>query len=209
MLQQRLPEDGRMDAPTYPSSAGGRTTQEVGFFDAPASVLARWFIEDEQAAASHTPAWKGLADAVRDLASTEVLTLRAFVPLGSWTLLPTDGPNGTDVGLLHSHATRSLGCLAIRAVCADGVYPAVIMEVCAADGGPPLMLRRSVVAANDGGRWVFEETGPPFEFEHVDRYRAPRKVDRFPPEMLYEHLRALGVPLDAEPDWEQAIVVRA
>lgn len=112
-----------MDAPTYPSSAGGPTTQEVGSFDAPASVLATWFIGDEHGATSHAPGWIGLDDAARDLASTDVLTLRAFVPLGSWTLLLTNGPHGTDVGLLHSHATRSLGCLAVRAVCADGKYP--------------------------------------------------------------------------------------
>ena len=71
------------------------------------------------------------------------------------------------------------------------------------------MVRRSVVAADDGVTWLFEQAGEPFEFERVDRYQATRVVDRFSREMLDEYLRALGVPLDAQPNWAEAVVVGA
>lgn len=60
---------------------------------------------------------------------------------------------------------------------------------------------------NDGGPWRFITHGEPFSFE-IDRYSLPRKRDRFTGELLNEYLRALGVPLDQEPRWNDAWVVR-
>jgi hypothetical protein len=175
----------------------------------PARQLAEWFVESDSALIQSTPGWNDLADAVHDLAPTAALTTRAFVPLDVWTLLLTNGPLGTDVGMLPSHAARSLGCVGNRAVWADGShhqYPAVILEVYSVDGEGPLRVRRTIAAANDGGRWVFEQTGEPYGFEHTEYYAARRKADRFPPDLLHEYLRELGVPLDASPGWADSVV---
>ena len=143
--------------PAFPSSAGGATTETVGFFDATPVELADWFSSGDGALGQQRPGWKGLPDVTRDLAPTDVVTARAFVPLGRWTLLLTNGPSGTDLGVLPSQATRALGCLAIRAVWSDrrdAPCPAVLIEVFGPDGEPPLMARRSVAVAADGERWV-------------------------------------------------------
>ena len=193
-----------------PSPVGGVTTETVGLFDVPARTLAEWFRAGDPSLVLHSPGWDELEDATGDLAPTAVLTTRAFVPLRTWTVLLTNGPLGTDVGLLPSHATRALDCISIRAVCADRSrhpYPAVVLEVYAPDGKEPLKVRRTIAAANDGGRWVFEQTGEPFGFEHVDCYTVRRKADRFTPAMLHEYLGSLGVPLDTDPEWAGALTV--
>lgn len=196
--------------PAFPSPAGGATTETVGFFDATPVELADWFSSGDGALGQQRPGWKGLPDVIRDLAATDLVTARAFVPLGRWTLLLTNGPSGTDLGVLPSQATRGLGCLSVRAVWSDrrdASCPAVLIEVFAPDGEPPLMARRSVAVVADGERWVFESTGLPYRFEHIRRYGARRKADRFTPRMLHEYLRALHVPIDEEPDWAGAVVV--
>ena len=52
---------------------------------------------------------------------------------------------------------------------------------------------RALGAANDGGRWVFEQSGEPFPFEQVEQYQARRVRDRFTFEMLKDYLRHLGL----------------
>lgn len=55
--------------------------------------------------------------------------------------------------------------------------------------------------------WVFETTGEPLAFERVEEYARRRKADRFTCQLLYEYLRALGVPIDTEPEWAGALIV--
>jgi hypothetical protein len=79
---------------------------------------------------------------------------------------------------------------------ADEKYPATIWEVYASSsrgGDENLGYVRSIAAANDGGRWVFEQFGTPFSFERLDAYAAPRKRDRFPRQLLEEYLLAFGL----------------
>jgi hypothetical protein len=89
---------------------------------------------------------------------------------------------------------QRLGVLAMR-ICStppNALWPGVVWEVYAPEklgGEPPLFYRRSVCAMNDGGRWVFHQSGVPFEFEEVEAYCATRKRDRFRPEMLDRYLR--------------------
>jgi hypothetical protein len=79
----------------------------------------------------------------------------------------------------------------------DARHAAVIWEVYApeAQGGDKLGYRRSIAAADDGGRWVFEETGERYPFERPESYVAPRKRDRFTRDMLREYLRHFDVEL--------------
>ena len=80
------------------------------------------------------------------------------------------------------------------------MYPATVWEVYAPQslGGGPLNYRRSIAALDDGGHWVFEESGERYTFERVERYAARRKRDRFTKNVLCEYLRHFGVELFAD-----------
>lgn len=194
-----------------PSRAGGTVTHEVGYLEAKPEAVAAWLRDGLGSSWTiRSVAWDSLVGAAADLAPSVPVSRYAAVPAGSWCLILSNGPQGTDVGLLPSQAARELGCRAIRAVCVeddDPGYPARVLEVYGSDGDPPLSSRRSIVAANDGGRWVFEMTGEPFGFERAEAYARRRKADRFTCELLYEYLRALQVPIDVEPRWQNSVVV--
>ncbi|GAB2570310.1 hypothetical protein [Kribbella endophytica] len=193
-----------------PSSIAGPTTQEAGYFAAPHTRVADWFHADDGKWSVGSPRWTSLQDAAAALTPTAPITRYAFVDLAGWTLMLNNGPNGTDVGLMPSLAARELRCRAIRAVCVPDEgpgYPARILEVYGPDTESPLALERSVVAADDGGRWVFEASGRPYEFEDGDSRHRRHKRDRFTCEMLHRYLRALGVPATAEPDWATAVLI--
>jgi hypothetical protein len=190
-----------------PSSMAGVTTQQVGYFACDLERFVRWLhggLDGHWTV--RQPKWASLAHAVADLELGGMLTRYACVRIDGWTVLLSNGPNGTDVGVLPSYAARELGCRAIRAVCVDdeAKYPARILEVYSPAGEPPLAMERSIVAANDGGRWVFETSGTPLDFENQSAYRQRVKASRFSGEMLTAYLQALGVPTDAEPDWGDA-----
>lgn len=185
-------------------------TQQVGYFACGLEMFARWLHEGLDGSwAMKRPEWTSLAHAAADLAPGGVLTRYACMRIGEWTALLSNGPNGTDVGVLPSYAARELGCRAIRAVCVgdEAMYPARILEVYGPAGEAPLALERSVVVANDGGRWVFETSGSPFGFEDQTAYRKRMKSSRFSEEMLAAYLQALGVPVDVEPDWSDALLL--
>jgi hypothetical protein len=58
---------------------------------------------------------------------------------------------------------------------------------------------RAIYAVNDGGRWVFEQSGAPLPFEEPEHYKARRKKDRLPFELLDKYCRVLGIrPFDED-----------
>jgi hypothetical protein len=58
---------------------------------------------------------------------------------------------------------------------------------------------RGVEAVNDGGTWTFDTSGTPLPFEEPETYKAKRKRDRFPFELLDKYCRALGLrPFDED-----------
>jgi hypothetical protein len=195
---------------TLPSSIGGRITEEVGFFECDAATLAGWILQGLDGRwVKVIPGWSSLADALVTLQPAPILSRYACTPVDGWTALLSNGPLGTDVGALPSQAARELGCRAVRAVRVedDATYSARILEVYSPAGEPPLALQRSVVAANDGGRWVFETSGTPFPFEDPAAYSRRAKATRFTGEMLMTYLRALGVPAEVDPDWRTSRLV--
>jgi hypothetical protein len=125
-----------------------------------------------------------------------------FIPTRSaWTAYVSNPWTGTDAASpMRSMARRlSIRCLRVVAVphtlSGDrGRYGAVMLGVY----GPkqPEKLRstvRALAAANDGGHWVFDQSGEPFAFEQVERYQARRVRDRFTFEMLKDSLHHLGL----------------
>lgn len=193
-----------------PSSSGGLTTEQVGYFEAEVGVVAAWVCQGMGEGWSLSAAkWTSAANALASLVPNPIVSRYACIPVGGWTALLNNSPLGTDVGVLPSYAARELGATAIRVVCVDdgATYPARILEVYGPNGEPPLALVRSIVAANDGGQWVFETSGRPFPFEDVSVYRTRPKAGRLTAEMLTDYLRALGVPVDQEPNWAAAQLV--
>lgn len=196
---------------TLPSAVGGRTTEEVGYFECDAYSLAEWIRQglDGRWELRVRDAWASVNDAVAELAPRPLISKYACVPVGRWTIVLTNGPNGTDVGVLPSQAARELGCRAVRAVSVGdrNEFPARILAIYGPEGKPPLRLVRSIVAAKDGDRWVFEAAGTLLPFEDRSAYAQPVKARRLTPEMVHDYLRALGVPVDDEPDWSKATLV--
>jgi hypothetical protein len=202
---------GAPDNAAVVSLAGALSTEEVGYFDAEPATLAEWLCEGLGQGHHIRDAGVETATQAADLiAPGRPLTRHVVFPRRDWSMLLTDGPHGTDLGMLPSLAARELGCTGIRAVClADGAgpYPARILEVFGPGGVPPLLGVRSIATSNDGGRWVFETSGDALPFEDKAAYNEPRKADRFSPALLLAYLSKLGVPVDVEPKWEAGLLI--
>src|SRR5436305_11629065 len=89
---------------------------------------------------------------------------RLFVDTRSdWVAGFQNGIQGSDPFPAMSYLATRMEVLAMR-VCATAdlaKYPSVIWEVYAPEslgGKAPLGYRRCICAANDGGRWVFDES---------------------------------------------------
>ncbi|WP_317054824.1 hypothetical protein [Roseovarius rhodophyticola] len=102
-----------------------------------------------------------------------------------WTVVYRNGLNGSDPLSIARVLSRRMR---VRTMCVcskpDAVFPATMWSVY----DPDAVCRRSICAANDGGRWVFEQFGEPFDFENTSSFSARRKKDRFTPEMLATNL---------------------
>lgn len=122
-----------------------------------------------------------------------------------WTSFFSNGCRGSDPSLPMKQLAETLGTMSLRA-CAtpeDFPYQSVILEVYDApqSGADQYGYRRTIAASNDGGRWVFEQSGEPFQFEDTSHYDARRKRERFTREMLAANLVDLG----AQPLTERAL----
>ena len=143
-----------------------------------------------------------LADAFESLLPLSHSKMRRlFVATPSdWVACFQNGIQGSDPFPAMSYLAGHMGVLAMRVCCTpdDAKYPAVIWEVYAPEvrgGCPPLGYRRFIGASDDGGQWVFEESGERFPFEAVERYTSRRKRDRFTREMLGDYLHHFGIEL--------------
>lgn len=132
-----------------------------------------------------------------------ISTCYLFWPLNEeWTLYFDNGRLGTDASptsvlasRLHTDGIRI--CLADELVDADtGLvlqYGATVFEYF--EGGEA---RRFICAANDGGKWVFNQGGTPFHFESTETYKSRLVRDRFPAPILLRYLIELNVSLDED-----------
>lgn len=195
-----------------PSSIAGPTTETVGLFQCGAGRLARWISAGlDERWTVRSASWDSIEALGAFLEPGEPSARYVLVPWGGWAAVLTDGPLGSDVGMLPSLAAREIGCVAIRATAVDPAsdrFGAVVLDVF-----DPLVTddllrcRRSISAVDDGGRWVFSQVGEPFEFEDLAAYGRRRIRDRFTIAMLSEYLRSLGVPVDADLGLTQTQVV--
>jgi len=126
-----------------------------------------------------------------------------FIPTRScWTAYVENGWNGTDAMSPMSYMARRLSTQGLRVVAVPhtlrkhggGRYGAVMLDVFGPEQpGKINNYVRAIEVANDGGRWVFVQSGEPFAFEQVEHYQARRVRDRFTFEMLKDYLGHLGL----------------
>jgi hypothetical protein len=124
-----------------------------------------------------------------------------FIPTRSpWTAYVENGLRGTDASSAMAVMARRLGCRGMRVVAVPntiredkGRYGAVMLEVYGPHQTHWLNYVRALGVSNDGGRWVFDQSGEPFPFETLEQYQARRVRDRFTFDMLREYLRHLGL----------------
>ncbi len=127
---------------------------------------------------------------------------RLFIPTRSaWTAYVSSQWTGTDATSPMSTMARRLSIRCLRVVAVPhtlrgdkGRYGSVMLDVFGPEQpGKISNTVRVVEVANDGGRWVFVQSGEPFPFEQVEHYQARRVRDRFTFEMLKDYLRHLGL----------------
>jgi len=123
---------------------------------------------------------------------------RLFIPTNcGWVAFFQNGIQGSDPAFNMMRLSLRLGVIAMRVCRAppEARYQSVIWEVFATEelGGTRHGYRRSIAASDDGGRWIFEESGARYPFEQVEHYSAKRKRDRFTPEMLDLYLSHFGI----------------
>lgn len=194
-----------------PSHHGGPLTQEVVYFAVGPEALAGWLssvLPDVWIA--REVVWLSLEDAIVQLKPTNPVNRYAAIPVGSWTVALNNAITGTDLGLLPGRAANDLGCTVVRAVCVQpelARYPGTIFELYGPEGDEDFHEIRSISAINDGGSWVFETSGDPLPFEHVETYGRRKRAERFTCDMLYDYLLQVGAPVDVEPEWSATWVV--
>jgi hypothetical protein len=112
-----------------------------------------------------------------------------FVPTSSeWTAFFQSGISGSDPSPPMSVLSKKMSVMAMR-VCSthkSAKYSANIWEVY--DPFSQNGYGRSIYASNDGGKWVFGQSGVPYKFESTDSYHAKLKRDRFNRDMFESYL---------------------
>ncbi|WP_146209861.1 hypothetical protein [Vitiosangium sp. GDMCC 1.1324] len=183
-------------------------TSEMGFLEAGAEHAARAF------AAWQGGLFGGITVEVRSVSGSLEQALSTLLPLtdmerrrylfvptrSAWTAYVDNGWRGTDVFGPVSYMAERLGCRGLRVVAVPntiqkdkGRYGAVMLEMFGPRRTTGLNYVRTLAVSNDGGRWVFDQSGEPFSFEKLEQYQARRLRDRFTFDMLKEYLRHLGL----------------
>lgn len=208
------PDITRIPAWYYSAMASGvieewhPVTYDYGLIHAPIDEVVRTFL-DWQASL-------GLEHSLREITTDLATGLRALPPLSAgkrrrlfvateseWVGCFQSGIDGSDPFPAMSFLAGRMQVLAMR-VCSTpegSKWPATIWEVYAPEslgGRPPLHYRRAICAANDGGRWVFGQSGDPYEFENLAIYDRPRKRDRFTRQVLQEYLAHFDIDAFAD-----------
>lgn len=124
-----------------------------------------------------------------------------------WTAYFRNSYRGSDPFMPMVALARQLKTTAMR-VCISpekATYPAVIWEVYEPPeaGGGASGHRRTICAANDGGRWVFSQSGEPFFFEQTKAYSERLKRDRFTSGLILSYLKEFGIPEPSDAHFER------
>ena len=173
-------------------------TGDFGLIDAPrerfASAYHQWHCDLEkrpsraEVSTSLSAAFEALPPLSMGLYRSLFISTR-----NGWTAFFRSGLLGSDPSPVMGVFAGQFGCQAMRVCTPPG--GGAIWEVYAPEsmgGAPPLLFRRTIANCDDGG-WVFEQSGEPFPFEDLDRYRARRTRDRFDAALLSRYLGEFGL----------------
>jgi len=186
-------------------------TSSCGLIDMPLNQVVDEFIEWQQPILQPLNSRLEIGDIVGgvDVAFRSLLPLTSPIATrflfmtskSGWTVFFDNGWRGTDAAgpmavlagrcrrsalrvVAQRHTMRSIVLLESR-----GYFGASILEVYNEDG----TTRRTIFAANDGGKWKFGQSGEPFDFEDISAYSRKSLKERFTIDMLGSYLRSLGV----------------
>ena len=131
-----------------------------------------------------------------------------FATKSKWSVYFDNSNLGTQAATVMPVMAKKMKCEGMRVVRVEqtlpsnpkkdsrGNYGATIFEVFGTD----MDYKRSIAAVNDGGRWVFEQSGVPYPFEDLRAYDRRLKRERFTREMLETYLKYFDArPFDE--DW--------
>jgi hypothetical protein len=187
-------------------------TEEMGFLELGAEQAAQEFATWQRGLVASD----GFTLEVRPVTGTLEQALSSLLPLTSgerqrrylfiptrsaWTAYVNSVWTGTDAASPMRYMARRLSIRCLRVVAVphtlrgnQGRYGGVMLDVFGPEQpGKISNTVRVVEVANDGGHWVFVQSGEPFPFEQVEQYQARRVRDRFTFEMLKDYLRHLGL----------------
>lgn len=193
-------------------------TSTIGFLEVPPTVAVEAFVEWQKSiyepqgtSVNRRQVQGGLHEVLLELLPlTSVLPLRhLFVPTASgWCAYFDNGHRGTDAASAMSYLARRIQCRGLRVTAvpdtiegefnsARGQYGAVVLEIYGPHQTDFLNYVRSISVVNDGGRWVFDQSGAPFAFEDTEQYTLRKVKDRFTFNLLERYLHELGLaPFD-------------
>jgi len=184
------------------------TTREVGFIELPLGDAAAALEAVMSPTVLRPRTVKGeLGDMLSSLLPLTSVLVRRYLLVATrsrWTAYFDNGWRGTDARLPVSGVALRSKCMGMRAVANPAAWdgqkrpvrwPSVMWEVYGPEPNPILNHVRTLVAANDGGRWKFTQNGEPFPFEDLARYESPRVADRFPAVLLLSYLQNFDIEL--------------
>jgi len=123
-----------------------------------------------------------------------------WVDAGDYCVFFDNFVNGSDpqtvVDLSRTHQLRAFRVSAHPDT--ELSYGQTRLDVYGPEGKPPLGYVRVISATNDGGRWSWDVSGEPLDFERVEYYQKRRIRDRFPSWLLEEYCMELSIPVFEE-----------
>jgi len=194
---------------------------QIGFLRQPFDVACRVTLEWSAQIAS---AFSLEAPRSRAVGAGDLLTsLRFLDPLqtpprrellvggdAGWTAHFMNCHLGGDSVSWTGHLSQVLACEAVKATHipqGDYPYPATAFELSGPTGGRLGYVR--TIRAGLESRWTFETSGEVQPFEEPERYAARQIRDRFTRDTLIRYLAALGIDVDRESWWGDALLIES
>jgi hypothetical protein len=139
-------------------------------------------------------------------------TRELLMPCGDrWTAYLNNFVNGGDPTAIGPAMARRLNARCVVAVHTPRYGPghqSTQLLVQGPDGEPPLMYERTLNASATDGRWKWDDSGRPFDFEDVSRYTARRIRDRLDRSLLLRYLTALGIPAGDDDAYGPGVIIQ-
>lgn len=127
-----------------------------------------------------------------------------------WTAYLNNDLDGGDPWPASSYVAKLLGVHGVIAIHQPPTkvgHASTQLQLLGPEGEPPLVYVRTLAAHAEDGRWSWETSGAPLPFEDPSRYRARLVRDRLTRDLLVGYLAALGIGVDDDQRYGQAVLV--